>query len=86
MNEGDFSSQIYIHSATYLNLVDAEFLVLAFFFSFFVLSGSPFSSCCADINTTYCMGTAAVMLPILQLLVRLSNYGEAMLPEFYPLV
>ena len=76
MNEGDFSSQIYIHSATYLNLVDAEFLVLAFFFSFFVLSGSPFSSCCADINTTYCMGTAAVMLPILQLLVRLSNYGE----------
>ena len=30
-NEGDFSSRIYLASATYLNLVNAEFLVLAFF-------------------------------------------------------
>ena len=46
-----------------------NFFVLAFFF--FVLSGwgSPLSCCCADINTTYSMGTAAFMLPILLLLV-----------------
>ena len=46
-----------------------NFFVLDFFF--FVLSGwgSPLSCCCADINTTYSMGTAAFMLPILLLLV-----------------
>ena len=67
---GRFSSRIYLHCATYLILVNAEFfLVLAFFF--FVLSGwgSILSCFCADINTTYSMGTAAFMLPILLLLV-----------------
>ena len=53
---------MYLHSATYLNLVNAEFLVLAFFL---VLSGwgSPLSCCCADTNTTYSMGTAALCCP-----------------------
>ena len=64
------STGVYLPSATYLNLVNAELLVLAFFF-IFVLSGwgSPLSCCCADINTTYSMGTAAIILPIFLLLV-----------------
>ena len=71
--EGDFSSRINLPSATYLNLVNAEFLVLAFFF---VSLGwkAPFTCFCADNNTTYNMGTAEFMLPIL-LLVPLLHYG-----------
>ena len=40
-NEGEFSSQMYLHSATCLNLVNAEFLVQAFFFRA-VRVGKPF--------------------------------------------
>ena len=58
----------------YLNLVDAEFLVLAFFFRV-VRVESPLFCFCADINTTYSMGTTPFMLPILLLLVLLLHYG-----------
>ena len=49
--------------------MNAEFLVLA------VRVGKPFI-CCADIHTTYSMGTVGVTLPILLLLVLLLHYGE----------
>ena len=66
--EGDFSSRIYLPSATYLNFVNAEFLVLAsfFFVVFFALSGwgSPLSCFCADIHTTYSMGTVLSLIHI----------------------
>ena len=56
----------------YLNLVNAEILVVAFFF---VLLGWNALYLAADINTTYSMGTAPFMLPILLLLVLLLHDG-----------
>ena len=59
---GDFSSRLFLPSVTYLNLVKAEFLVLALFLSYYQGEGCPLSCCCADIKTTYSMGTAAMTL------------------------
>ena len=77
---------MYLHSATYLNLVNAEFLVLAFFL---VLSGwgSPLSCCCADTNTTYSMGTAALCCPFYGCWCRLFTLRlGSMPPKFSSLV
>ena len=57
----------------YLNLVNAEILVVAFFF---VLLGWNALYLAADINTTYSMGTAPFMLPISLLLVPPLHYRD----------
>ena len=62
---GECSSRLYLPSATYLNLVNADFFFFAGFFCravsvedalYLAVNGN------ADINTTYSMGTAVMTL------------------------
>ena len=73
-----FSLRLFLPSATYLKLVNAEFLCAGFLLSYCQGGGCPLSCCCPNINTADNMGTEAMTLPAaLRMLGTLVSFHSA---------